>query len=66
MLTEKILRQSNYRFYSIDALLTTFSEREPNAAESRSDAVCDREGAADPRFSIDRLWDVLRPAAAIF
>ncbi len=60
------MERFDYGFDSIDPLLTAPSERETSAAESRSDAVCDREGVAGPRFSIDRPWDVLQPAAAIF
>ena len=60
------MEQFDTNIDSISALSTVPSERETSAAESRSDAVCDREGAAGPRFRIDRLWDVLQPAAAIF
>lgn len=60
------MERFDYGFNSIDAFSTAPSERETSAVDKRLDAMCDREGAAGPRFSIDRLWDVLQPAAAIF
>ena len=66
VLLEIVMDQLAFGSLDIDALTTARAEHERDAESGRSKLTSASGGDTGRSFSIERLWDVLHPAAAIF